>query len=98
MGSTIHYRIGYRLGHAAGEKAMARIFLEMDLEFDRITGVEQTAPGIWGRKWQEHFSHDTKADILALLETQARFFLERLVGRTRLGVQVLFTLIFMNDT
>ena len=55
----------YCIWHAASEEALDKIFLEMDLKYDSITRVEETVPDIWGRKWQEHLSQDTKADTLA---------------------------------
>jgi hypothetical protein len=58
--------IRYCLWFAQDAEQLENIFKEMNVTWESIIPVQETAPDLWGEKWQEHIEAEKSADTLGL--------------------------------
>lgn len=57
--------VRYCVWMAQNVEDLKKIFGDLDISWESMLEVEETVPDLWGKKWEEHFSAEAKADTLA---------------------------------
>ena len=64
---NVEKSVRFCVWQAPDKATLEKIFGDLEISFESITGVEKTKPDMWGsEKWEEHLKVDALADTLGV--------------------------------
>ena len=57
-------KVRYCLWLASNEEHLKKVFKKLGVSYESLLEIEETVPDLWGKKWKEHLSADSKSATL----------------------------------
>lgn len=57
-------KVRYCLWLAPDEKNLEKVFKKLGVSYESLIEIEETVPDLWGKKWKDHLSADSKSATL----------------------------------